>query len=143
MEGSIHFIHSAQMPTGPGSDVSLEDLICEFGDICLGTRGRMRRLNRYLMGCDMILRVTPEHLRADAELRLTQIALNCGLLNPVADQVQTGLSDLSVRRMARFRRQSPDGAERASTDLSISRLAGNPDGHVLSKSDRPAVTQLR
>lgn len=69
-------------------DISLQQLISEFESICLSTRGRIRRINRYLMGVDLILSVTPEHLRADAELRLSQIARRCGLVGEPLKRVE-------------------------------------------------------
>jgi hypothetical protein len=75
MEHGLSLLGVTSPRVGLGCALSLHDLIARFEDICMGTRGRMRRLNRYLMGCDLILFVTPDPLRADAELRLTQVAL--------------------------------------------------------------------
>jgi len=80
MEHGLNLLGVTSPRVGLGCALSLHDLIARFEDICMGTRGRMRRLNRYLMGCDLILFVTPDPLRTDAELRLTQVALRCGLL---------------------------------------------------------------
>lgn len=79
------------IPQAHGPHVSLNALLDEFSVSCLATKGRLRRLNRYLFGVDLILSVTPAPMKPIVEQRLLDIALDCGLLESleIKQKVQT------------------------------------------------------
>lgn len=63
-----------------GATVSLGVLIDRLSLICLGTEGRLKRLNRFLMGADLIMAATPLPLKKSVEDRLLLIAKDSGLV---------------------------------------------------------------
>jgi len=68
------------IPNHAGDDtVRLSDLIDQISLVCLGTQGRLRRLNRFIMGAHLVMALTPEPLRRETEAKLLDVARDCGL----------------------------------------------------------------
>lgn len=70
------------MPHRDGDDsVRLSELIDQLHIICLSTRGRLRRLNRFWMGVDLVTALAPPARREAVQARLLEVARDCGLLD--------------------------------------------------------------
>ena len=76
--------------------VSLFELVDQLHLICLSTQGRIRRLNRFLMGVDLIMSVAKEGQRTAIEERLSQVAADCGLAEPKSQECDASIAGLAM-----------------------------------------------
>jgi hypothetical protein len=75
----------------------VSELIDQLSFICLTTRGRTRRLNRFWMGVELIMGVSRSNERAGVEMRLLDVARYCGLApNSIEDDRQ--LTEIKLAR---------------------------------------------